>query len=59
MGLGKRMIDDDANAERLNRGREEMYYGEEWPSEQECLDDEQRFYFSEPEQSGSQASDNG
>lgn len=48
MSLTKRILDDDAAAERLQRGWDEVYYGEDWPSDQECLDDEQRLYSSEP-----------
>lgn len=37
-----RLNDAELQAESLNRGVEELYYGEEWPSDLELLMDSQR-----------------
>lgn len=51
----KELIDDIELAERLSRGWEEVYYGEEWPSEQECADDAERYPVGESFRPDSQA----
>lgn len=55
MSLTKRELDDVELAERLSRGWEEVYYGEEWPSEQECADDAERYPAGESFRPDSQA----
>lgn len=42
MSLTKREIDNIEQAEELNRGAEDRYYGEPWPSEEEMRKDAEK-----------------
>lgn len=55
MSLTRHTLDDDALAEQMQRGWDEVYYGADWPSEQECQDDAERYLTGEPVRPDSQA----
>ena len=42
MSLTKRMLDLEEQAEQLNRGADDLYYGEPWPTEEEMRTDDER-----------------